>query len=170
MNHIMGQRFGRLIAIKPTDMRAGTAIMWEVKCDCGNNLLVRIDSLMSGITKSCGCLQRERAGEAHLKHGHARIKQHTPEYRTWINMTNRCSNPKRKNYRWYGGRGIIVCERWKKFENFLSDMGPKPTGKSIDRIDPNGNYEPSNCRWATQEEQTNNRRPRESLERPFPMK
>lgn len=93
-----------------------------------------------------------------VRHGQAKARTRT--YRTWYSMRNRCNNPSNRNYRLYGGRGITVCERWDLFENFLADMGERPEGRSIDRIDPDGNYEPSNCRWATPKEQIHNRRKR----------
>ena len=99
----------------------------------------------------------------HLQHGHALLEGNTPTYRTWIEMKARCFNRNKSQYPHYGGRGITVCERWKhSFENFLADMGERPVGMSIDRIDVDGNYEPSNCRWATQAEQIRNRRPRKA--------
>lgn len=106
---------------------------------------------------------RTRPPGAHFTvHGHARVDKNTPTYRSWINMKNRCCCPNSTNYRHYGGRGISVCDRWRdSYENFLADMGERPEGKSIDRIDVAGNYEPSNCRWATQSEQLRNRRPRQ---------
>jgi hypothetical protein len=93
-----------------------------------------------------------------VKHGHARKRKRTSEYMTWEGMKERCNNPNRDTYKYYGGRGIKVCERWNDFQNFLEDMGPRPDGLTLERKNNNGNYEPSNCCWATRQKQTRNRR------------
>ena len=103
----------------------------------------------------CRDCSSQLAGTANKRHG----KSETREYAAWTAMRERCRNPKAHNYRWYGGRGIRVCERWDSFENFLADMGERPKGHSIDRKENDGDYEPGNCRWATKSEQSNNRRP-----------
>lgn len=124
------------------------------KCECGNTKEIIGTRLNKGRVQSCGCLNKEAVKKANTTHG----MKGTPTYNSWVSMLQRCTNKERSNYVDYGGRGIKVCERWNKFENFFGDMGKRPKDKTIDRIDVNGNYEQSNCTWSTQVAQHNNRR------------
>lgn len=161
---LIGKQFGRLKVIEELPSirnTRGTSARWNVcLCDCGTRIEVRSKALTSGNTSSCGCLHRELSKIRFTTHGHSRVAKATgkgfsPTYSTWVAMIARCSNPKSK---YHFGRGISVCERWMKFENFLADMGDRPPGLSIDRINNDGNYEPDNCRWATPGQQRRNRR------------
>lgn len=159
---ITGKNFGRLTAIETAGTR-NRKMAWRCECSCGNETIVTGVHLRRGEIQSCGCLQRERAAEStgrrNRKHGHAARSGFTSEYRSFWSMHRRCLYPSHTAYKWYGARGIIVCERWQTFENFLADMGPKPTPKhQIDRLDSNGNYEPGNCRWATAQQQQEHKR------------
>jgi len=146
-------RFGRLTVLRYVGLSRFRNRLWECRCICGKLTTVVGSHLASGNTVSCGCLSRE----ANTTHGMSR--NGTPEYRIWTCMIARCSNREGKGHHNYGGRGIKVCERWLKFENFYKDMGPRPSPKhSIDRVNNDGDYEPSNCRWATKIEQDTNRR------------
>ncbi len=151
---IAGQRFGRLVAIRPTGEATSAGRKWLCLCDCGKEVTPYASALRNGHSQSCGCRHKDIARAKWTTHG----EFGTPTYRAWIAMRSRCEQPRNSSYGNYGGRGIIVCERWAAFPNFLADMGEKPQGKTIDRINPNGNYEPANCRWATKEVQNNNKR------------
>lgn len=169
---MIGRRIGRLTVIKRGPNKPTGQKRWRCKCDCGKTKVIDAHSLIrKNQTRSCGCLSAELSAKrltgnkAKLRHGHSLTGRVTSEYRTWQNIRRRCYRPTDKWYHNYGGRGIQVCSRWFKFENFLTDMGRKPSPRhSIDRVDNDGNYEPSNCRWATPEEQTLNQRPRKRIE------
>ncbi len=149
----LGQVFSRLTVLEQAETLYRNA-RWKCRCSCGEIVIVDGGSLRSGATKSCGCLRREVSAGARFTHGQIR----TTTYNSWRAMLNRCRLVKNNMYYLYGGRGITVCERWMKFENFISDMGARPEGCFIDRINNDGNYEPSNCRWATAKEQSRNQR------------
>lgn len=155
---LTGKVFGRLTAMRRSGTSDGCAV-WECHCHCGRVLHVGSRSLASGRTKSCGCLQREKAsfvGKNNALHGKSKTKEH----RTWAGIKTRCTNKNCKYYHRYGGRGIKMCDRWEQsFEAFLADVGPAPSLlHSIDRFpDNDGNYEPGNCRWVLCAEQQRNR-------------
>ena len=153
---LVGQRFGRLTVIAFESMSKSGA-RWNVRCDCGMKRIIRRKHLTGHATQSCGCFRKECArirAREHIVHG----MSGTLIYQLWSSMKARCTNPRDPGWRRYGGRGITVCRRWRTFDNFLADMGTKPAGKSIDRLNNDGDYEPSNCRWATPKQQANNRR------------
>ena len=148
---LAGQRFGKWVVLHRVE-----GALWKCRCDCGNEREVQTGTLKLGKSKSCGCAGKDWC----RTHG----MEGTATYNVWAGLIQRCTNKRCREYPRYGGRGIRVCARWREsFEAFLSDMGEKPSGKSIDRIDNNGDYEPGNCRWATNSEQMRNRSTTEML-------
>lgn len=157
---MIGLKFGRWTVIESSEVRtAARGKMWICRCECGSIKLISSLSLKNGMSKSCGCLKSDLAKRQNLIHGHETKKGKSRTYTTWDNMTQRCTNPNRPEYKYYGGRGITICTEWKDFATFYADMGERPNGMSLDRIDTNGNYEPNNCKWSTRAEQMLNRRP-----------
>jgi hypothetical protein len=164
-----GDRFGRLTVVREAGW-SGRNRTFECRCVCGGTTVAQGWDLRAGNTRSCGCLSREASGERltcrnqrRRKHGHALGSGESPTYKSWESMLQRCRNPKASAWDLYGGRGVTVCDRWLSFENFLADMGERPEGLTLDRIDPNGHYEPGNCRWATWAVQATNRRTESQL-------
>ncbi len=152
-----GTRVGRLVVVRREGTYANGAARWECLCDCGTPCFYAgADLRIPGKLKSCGCYDRENMASMHTTHGDS----HSPTYRTWADMKRRCYDPARRDYRWYGARGISVCDRWRNdYSAFLLDMGQRPQGMTVDRLNPDGHYEPGNCRWATPAQQaTENRR------------
>lgn len=135
--------------------KRSTVLLIECICTCGNTIIVRKPKFVNGVTKSCGCLQKEHASQFNKSHG----MTNTPEYRSWYAMLTRCNNKNSAQYKDYGGRGIVVCEEWvNSFENFFKDMGYKPSrNHSIERTDNNKGYNKNNCVWATRIEQCSNK-------------
>jgi len=152
MEDLTGRKFGRLL-VEGFAYSKNWNRFWYCICDCGTTKTVQTALLKGGHTKSCGCLSSETTAARNFVHGHT-TKRFSPTYHSWAAMIQRCTNPKRPYYKYYGGKGIKVCERWvRSFEAFLTDMGERPTGLTLDRIDSEKDYTPENCRWATLETQ-----------------
>lgn len=161
---ISERRFGRLTALYPTEERNRGNVVWMCKCDCGKQFRTTATSLLTNRTVSCGCLRKEKASiTAKRGKNRSHLLSKTKIYSVWEKMKARCLNPKTHSYHNYGGRGISICEAWLEFEPFFEYVSKLPhfgePGRSIDRINNDGNYEPGNVRWATSYEQVHNRRP-----------
>lgn len=154
MIDLTGIRFGRLIVSERYGLTEKGEVIWQCSCDCGNTCHVASIYLRDGRTSSCGCLRRELRSRLNTTHG----RSTTPTYFSWNGMWNRCRNKKHRYYNNYGDRGIKVCRRWEKFENFYKDMGERPKGTTLDRKNNSKGYSKSNCRWVSRLGQSNNRR------------
>lgn len=155
---IAGKRFGRLVVIEKVES-CDQGTRWLCVCDCGKESIVVGKYLTSGNTRSCGCLVPDATRKAKTTHGHTKGIGVTTTYNSWVLMLGRCYNENNQQYDDYGGRGITVCERWRySYTNFLRDMGERPTGLLLDRIDNNKGYSPDNCRWTDRTTQNRNRR------------
>lgn len=160
LKNLVGMKFGRLTVLERADDRVNKkgkhSIMWKCLCECGNIKVISRNSLLSHNVQSCGCLRAEKTRERRFRHG----LRNTQLYRAWSNIKTRCYNPKKDTYAYYGGKGITMCQEWLNnfmaFYNWSMNNGYKK-GLTIDRLNPNGNYEPSNCRWVTASQQQNNK-------------
>lgn len=153
-----GRKYGRLTVISKNGKTKDGRTTWYCSCKCGGTAVVSGKMLRSGTTKSCGCLFREMMSKTKSTHRHTTGGRFSKTYYTWTGMLTRCTNKNSTSWLHYGGRGITVCDAWKVFENFLADMGERPEGKTLDRVDNNLGYFKENCRWASNTEQRRNRR------------
>lgn len=153
LKDLTGLTFGRLTVLRRIHFEGSKKTRWECQCSCGVVVPILSDSLVKGHTKSCGCLQRELVARRMSTHGLSKSRS----YQVWIDMMKRCHNPRSPKWKNYGGRGIKVCTRWRTFKTFLADMGERPEGLTLERKNNNKGYSPSNCKWATNSEQQNNR-------------
>lgn len=158
---LTGERFGRLVVLSMSEVKKSGKVHWNCVCDCGKLAVCVSGNLRNGGSTSCGCFRIERITEERFIHGR---NSKDPTYGTWMAMKMRCTNTSSDHYQYYGARGIKVCERWSNFMLFLEDMGERPDGMTIDRINSDGDYEPGNCKWSTDIEQANNKRNSRVLE------
>jgi hypothetical protein len=151
---LIGERFARLVVLQRSETSRHGQAYWLCQCDCGDQTTVSSRRLTSGNTRSCGCLRKEAVKSIRYRHG----KTNTRVHKIWRGMLQRCGNGKDKDFKNYGGRGITVCKRWMKFENFYADMGDPPPNTTLDRKENSAGYSHKNCRWATRAIQATNTR------------
>lgn len=154
---VPGQVFGHLTVLSPELIDGRHTGKWACICACGGRVWIKKSNLTGGLSTSCGCRRKDTNSRRLKTHGHATCGAKTRTYRIWAGMVARCHIPSASKWEYYGGRGIAVCSRWRMFENFLRDMGECPDGLTIERIDNNVGYEPGNCKWATWDEQRQNK-------------
>ena len=157
LKDLTSKKFGRLTVLKRLPNNNHNQVVWMCLCECGVRKPVLSGSILSGSTRSCGCLQSEITARRSSSHLHSKRNERSPTYNSWALMIQRCTNPNNKRWKNYGGRGISVCRRWFSFEAFLEDMGDRPNGFSIERKNNNGNYTPKNCIWIPMKSQVLNR-------------
>ena len=156
--NIEGLRFGRLVAVSRTSKSCPRGVYWLCRCDCDEYVEVLVAQLNSKAKQSCGCLHLDSARNKHIKHRSHGL-HNSPTYKTWKSMLERCRNPANSSYKYYGAKGISVCDEWlNSFKNFLDDMGVRPNGTTLDRINNSEGYSKTNCKWSTYKEQARNRR------------